>query len=126
MNSGITCRAAPAEVLMRNWPETVSRRLPACSIAPRIVDSAGAMLSTNCAPAAVSETLRVVRWNSRTPMRASSAATAWLSAEVETPSSAAAARKLRVPRHGQHRLQFTEARGFHYPDSFIIHPGLYG
>jgi hypothetical protein len=61
---------------MRNVPDGVSRWLPACSIATRIVDNAGAMLSTNCVPASVSETLRVVRLNSRTPTRSSSAATA--------------------------------------------------
>jgi hypothetical protein len=48
----------------------------------------------NCSPASVAETLRVVRLNRRTPSRASSAATAWLSAEVDMPSSVAAARKL--------------------------------
>ena len=55
-------------------PDGVSRKLPACSSASRMVDSAGATFCTNCAPASDSETLRVVRLKSRTPMRASSPA----------------------------------------------------
>src|SRR5712672_4541895 len=46
-------------------------------------------------PAWVRPTLRVVRMKSATPMRASSARTAWLIADGVTPSSAAALRKLR-------------------------------
>jgi hypothetical protein len=41
-----------------------------------MAESAGATFCTNCAPASESDTLRVVRLKSRTPMRASSAATA--------------------------------------------------
>ena len=41
-------------------------------------------------PASVSETLRVVRARSRTPNRASSLPTAWLTADCEAPSFAAA------------------------------------
>ena len=54
------------------------------------------MRATNCSPASVNETLRVVRLNSRMPRRASTAAIGWLSAEGDIPSSAAAARKLLV------------------------------
>src|SRR5258706_975834 len=64
-------------------------------MASRIWPNAGATLDTNCSPVSVSETLRVVRWNRRTPSFASSAAMAWLSAERDMPSSVAAARKPR-------------------------------
>src|SRR5260221_11129320 len=93
--SGSICRAAPADVLMRSVPAGVSRWLPARAIASLIWPSAGATPETNCSPASVSETLRVVRWNRRTPSFASSAAMAWLNAERDMPSSVAAARKPR-------------------------------
>src|ERR1700739_3174017 len=93
--SGSICRAAPADVLVRSVPAGVSRWLPARAIASLIWPSAGATPETNCAPASVSETLRVVRWNRRTPSFASSAAMAWLNAERDMPSSVAAARKPR-------------------------------
>src|SRR6478609_5015382 len=57
--------------------------------------SAGETLATNCSPASVSDTLRVVRLNRRTPIRRSRVETAWLSAERDIPSSSAAPRKLR-------------------------------
>src|SRR6516225_10836492 len=47
-------------------------------------------------PASVSETLRVVRFNNRTPMRSSKCRIVWLSAEGVTPRREAAARKLRL------------------------------
>src|SRR5882757_8293046 len=93
--SGSICRAAPADVLMRSVPAGVSRWLPARAIASLIWPSAGATPETNCSPASVSDTLRVVRWNRRTPSFASSAAMAWLNAERDMPSSVAAARKPR-------------------------------
>ncbi len=46
-------------------------------------------------PASVAETLRVVRVSRRTPRRASSAVMAWLRAERDMPSCAAARVKLR-------------------------------
>src|SRR5258706_689500 len=64
-------------------------------MASRIWPNAGAPLDTNCSPVSVSETLRVVGWNRRTPSFASSAAMAWLNAERDMPSSVAAARKPR-------------------------------
>lgn len=73
MNKGITCFAAPRDVLIRSVPEGVSRRLPASSMAPRIAAIAGPMLPTNCAPASDNETLRVVRLNKRTPIFVSNA-----------------------------------------------------
>src|SRR5258708_7126059 len=91
----IICLAAPTEVLMRKVPAGIVRRLLAAAIASLIWPSAGATLDTNCSPASVSETLRVVRWNRRTPSFASSAAMAWLNAERDMPSSVAAARKPR-------------------------------
>lgn len=57
---------------------------------------AGVTAPTNCSPASVSDTLRVVRWNSLAPTRASRPAMALLSAVVDIPSSVAAARKLRL------------------------------
>src|SRR6516164_8449835 len=47
-------------------------------------------------PASVRETLRVVRFNNRTPMRSSKCRIVWLSAEGVTPRREAAARKLRL------------------------------
>ena len=51
--------------------------------------------ASDSALAAVGATLRVVRLNSRMPSRASSSDTTWLSAVLESPTSAAAPRKLR-------------------------------
>src|SRR5258705_4992843 len=94
-------------------------------MASRIWPNAGATLDTNCSPVAVSETLRVVRWNRRTPSFASSAAMAWLSAERGMPSSVAAARK---PRW---RATASTASSSISPDDRIVripapgHAGLY-
>ncbi|MNS75992.1 hypothetical protein D3C86_1099300 [compost metagenome] len=50
--------------------------------------------SWNIAPSAVSRTCRVVRWNSRTPICASSRATFLPTAEAEMPRSRPARAKL--------------------------------
>src|SRR5246127_598743 len=123
--SGSICRAAPADVLMRRVPAGVSRWLPARAIASLIWPSAGATPETNCSPASVSDTLRVVRWNRRTPSFPSSAAMAWLNAERDMPSSVAAARK---PRW---RATASTASSSISPDELIVqipapdHAGLY-
>src|SRR5471032_925388 len=125
-NNGITCLAAPAEVLSRKVPLGADWLFPACSSATRIVERAGVMVLTNSAPISDSDTLRVVRLNKRTPIRASSAAIEWLSADVETFSSVAAARKLRC------RATASTASNSFNPEVFIVlscsssHADLYG
>src|SRR5246127_2887671 len=83
------------EALIRSAPDGVAWRLVAVRTASSICLRAGETAATNCSPASVSETLRRVRLNSRTPILRSSAETAWLNAEGDIPRSSAAARKLR-------------------------------
>ena len=120
MNSGMACLAAPTDALMRSVPDNVSRKLPACSIATRIVESAGATLSTNCAPASDSDTLRVVRLKSRTPMRASSAATAVTERGGRHAELGRGRPKAAMARDGQNGLQLTQTRSFHCPKSLNV------
>ncbi|MCY1305677.1 hypothetical protein D9M70_554970 [compost metagenome] len=88
-----TMRAAPGEVFSRSVPVGRARDSVTLSTAPSIAARAGRTSATKASPAAVSATDRVVRLNRRTSSRSSSADTAWLSAEDDTPSSRAAARK---------------------------------
>ena len=90
--TGAISRPAWTEALIRNTPDGVSRCDRTPSIAPRISISAGLTRSTKSRPASVSDTLRVVRLNSRTPRFISSRPTVWDSAVVDMPRSSAAAR----------------------------------
>lgn len=81
---------------------TVTRNVPpasspsrAAASASTAVRSAGAAALASRAPLSVNRTLRVVRTSSGVPSSSSSARTAWLTAERETPSATAAAEKLR-------------------------------
>ena len=71
---------------------------PAVALASATASSmsriSGAMRPCSCAPAAVGATLRVVRFNSRTPSRASSWRMVWLSADGDSPRCSAARAKL--------------------------------
>ena len=78
----------------RSRPDGFAPRSLAALLAAIISWNAGCARSRKRLPASVKPTLRVVRVNSATPTRPSSARTAWLTAEGVTPRSAAAARKL--------------------------------
>ncbi len=85
-------RAAVAKALMRKVPDGTSCCERAVFIAFWMSSSAGLICATKISPACVSETLRVVRLNSRTASSRSSLPTALLIAVVDRPRSSAAAR----------------------------------
>src|SRR6476620_2979922 len=80
---------------MRSVPAGLPRKLLRSSSASSISRNAGLIRENSRSPASVSATLRVVRLISRRSSRSSILRSAWLSAEADTPSSVAAARKLR-------------------------------
>src|SRR6266571_9401754 len=98
--AGTESRTRP--VTSPGWTDTVFSDSSACS-------TAGPACSSSRCPASVSATLREVRVKSDTPSRASSWRTDWLSAEGDTPSSRAAAAKLR--RRATSSQAFSELRG---------------
>lgn len=75
-------------------PPGLSRSSPSDASSPSIMSIAGPSVASNRSPAAVADTLRVVRVSNRTPSRVSSRRRVWLSADCEVPSSAAARVKL--------------------------------
>ena len=81
---------------MRTMPAGLSRSADNKASSSSISAKRGASVASRRAPASVVATLRVVRLNSRTPSRLSSADMAWLNAERDTPSCAAARVKLRA------------------------------
>ena len=89
--SCVDCRAA----LKRSVPAGLPRKLLRSSSASSISRNAGLIRENSRSPASVSATLRVVRLISRRSSRSSMLRSAWLSADADTPSSVAAARKLR-------------------------------
>src|ERR1700686_4944951 len=97
--SGRTSRtiglAADSDALIRIDPEGRSREDAASFTASSRSAMAGTTRLRSFSPASVSATERVVRLNSRTPRRASRPFIEWLSADGDTPSVRAAARKLR-------------------------------
>ncbi|MNL18079.1 hypothetical protein D3C87_1392100 [compost metagenome] len=86
------------------WSWVVIRTVPAGLSRMAVSDASSCSISLKCGlntlsslcPASVVDTLRVVRVSRRTPKRASSASIAWLSAERDKPSCAAARVKLRA------------------------------
>ena len=80
--------------VMRTVPDGFPRRAEAASTPEAISSSAGRTERSSVSPASVVDTERVVRERSRTPSRSSSAFMAWLNADWDTPSSAAARVKL--------------------------------
>src|SRR5436190_433674 len=90
-----TIVAASGDTTKRTRPAGCSRSPDTWASAPRMSPRAGRRLAMSCSPASVGATLRVVLASRRTPIRSSSPRTAWLSAEVETPSRFAARVKLR-------------------------------
>ena len=80
--------------VMRSVPDAFPRRAATTSTTEAISPSAGRKERSTVAPASVVATERVVRDRSRTPSRSSRAFMAWLKADWEMPSSAAARVKL--------------------------------
>jgi len=79
---------------MRTVPEGLSRSSVSASSSDSISSKRCPMACSRRSPAAVGETLRVVRVSSRICSRASRPLIAWLSADCVTPSRAAARVKL--------------------------------
>ena len=77
--------------LIRNTPVISPRRAARLSVALSMSSNAGSILARNLAPASVNRTLRVVRANSGSPSRSSTALTAWLTADGLMFNDAAAA-----------------------------------
>ncbi|MCY1470521.1 hypothetical protein D9M68_37420 [compost metagenome] len=82
--------------LTRRRPRGAAVASASSSSAASISASTRRLRSRNSVPSAVSVTLRVLRWNSRTPSLSSSRATLLPTAEADTPSKRPAATKLRV------------------------------
>ena len=82
-------------ITMRSVPIGLSRNAFTDSTARPTPSSAGRSCASSRSPASVTETLRVVRFKSRTPSRSSSARMVWLKVEAAMPSWAAALPKLR-------------------------------
>ncbi|KAG1479135.1 hypothetical protein G6F54_013930 [Rhizopus delemar] len=76
----ITWRAIVLGALTRKGPAMSCRDRRASSSAVANIARAGATLSSSCWPSSVRLSLRVVRWNKRTPNSFSSCITAWLAA----------------------------------------------
>ena len=74
-SNAMSVRAAPTP---RRWPAGFSRNALTDSIAASNLSSSGRSWVKRRSPASVGATLRVVRFNSRTPSRVSSARTVWL------------------------------------------------
>jgi hypothetical protein len=78
----------------RTVPDGLPRRAPTASTPEAMSSSAGRSDRSNVSPASVVDTERVVHDRSRTPSRSSKAFMAWLNADCDMPSSAAARVKL--------------------------------
>jgi hypothetical protein len=91
--------------LKRSVPAGLPRKLLRSSSASSISRNAGLIRENSRSPASVSATLRVVRLISRRSSRSSILRSAWLSAEAETPSSVAAARKTAVAGDREERRE---------------------
>src|SRR5471030_135390 len=87
--------AADSDALIRIEPEGWSRADATSFTALSSSAMAGPTRCRSCSPASVKATDRVVRLNRRTPSRPSRPRIEWLSADGDTPSVRAAARKLR-------------------------------
>jgi hypothetical protein len=81
--------------VMRSVPAGISLSSATCRSSDSMSLSRGATTRNSRSPASVTDTLRVVRVNSRTPSRASSPRIVWLSIDWEMPNRAAARVKLR-------------------------------
>jgi len=90
-----TVVVARGETIKRTRPAGRSRSPEIKSTASRISPSAGRSRASNCAPAWVGATLRVVRASNRIPNRSSSARIAWLQRGGRHPQPLGRARKLR-------------------------------
>ena len=79
---------------MRTVPDGFPRKAPTASTPEAMSSSAGRNERSIVSPASVVDTERVVRDSSRTPSRSSRDFMAWLNADWDMPSSAAARVKL--------------------------------
>jgi hypothetical protein len=93
---------------MRKRPDGSSRRPRTRSSASRTSPIAGSTRAIKSSPASVSARLRVVRFNSRTPSRSSSARSRWLRLETEMRWSRAARRKFFRARHGNEDVEIAK------------------
>jgi hypothetical protein len=87
--------AACSPALIRIRPAGRSRKAVSAASPASISSKCGPIVASSRSPASVGATLRVVRVSRRRPSRSSKARIVWLSAEGETPVSAAARVKLR-------------------------------
>src|SRR5438445_5404457 len=88
--------------------------------------SAGRSSASNCSPASVGATLRVVLASRRTPICSSSPRIAWLRAEVDTPSRLAARVKLRssaTARNADRTLSSSRTICEWYSQTLVDFPG---
>ena len=90
-----TASIACSPATMLTEPAGLSRALRSAVSSCSISRKCGLKRIKSCSPAWVGTTLRVVRVKRRTSNRASSLRMAWLSADCDTPSCAAARVKLR-------------------------------
>ncbi len=93
MIEGSTSLAALTGTFSLRVPDGRSRKSLTTSRADSTSPSAGTIRSISLAPASVGATLRVVRFSSRTPSRASMRRMASLRLEADLPLSRAASRK---------------------------------
>nr|AAK59400.1 unknown [Myxococcus xanthus DZF1] len=93
VTTGVT---ATVGTVRRTEPDTSPGRAVAVFRASSACSTGGPADSSRRRPASVRDTLRVVRVSNTTPSRVSNWRTDWLSADADTPSSEAAAAKLRL------------------------------
>jgi len=125
-----TASIACSPATMRIAPAGLSRLLRSAVSSCSISSRCGLRREKSCSPAGVGTTLRVVRVNRRTSNRASSLRIAWLSADCETPSCAAARVKLRsrattIKESRSLKLSFSIAvlfMSFSHVSYLIMHP----
>ncbi len=95
--------------VMRMVPAGLSRNsLKAASSASISSNARAERRASRRSPASVGATLRVVRVSSRSPSRASSPRTVWLSADCETPSLRRRPGEAALPRDGEEGEEVVE------------------